>query len=718
MGNFENQLNIFWVLVSTALVMSMQIGFCMLESGLVRSKNSINVASKNIIDFCIAVILFWLIGYGLMFGESTHGLFGFSKFFQNSASGFEETSFIIFQTVFCATSATIVAGAVAERMSFKGYIWVSIFVSALIYPVSGHWVWGTGGWLYEKGFIDFAGSTVVHSVGGWVALAAVIVIGPRLGRFNSKQKLGTGHSLVTASFGVLILWFGWIGFNGGSTLAFNEAVPLIILNTFLAAAAGGISAISMAVFWEKVADLKELLNGVIAGLVSITACCHIVTPTHSIIIGLIGGILCFLFGKVLSHFKIDDVIGASSAHAIPGAWGTLAVGLLGNLQVAGSTLSRGDQITVQLVGIISIFAWSFGVGYIVLKTFNHFQPLRVDPETEKMGLNIAEHGASTELFELVREMNRHHDDATYSSEIQHDPFTEVGQISQEYNRVIKKVQSEICEREKIAQHLIFQKRETDEKSKKLLSSIEYAQTIQGAIFPDPIILSKLLPNHFVIHQAKDIVSGDFYWFHQTERYTFVAVIDCTGHGVPGAFMSMIGVSLLNQIVREEKIFDTGKILTELNIRVRKALKQDSSNQKNRDGMDACICRMDQHTLSFSGAKRPLYIYDPTQERDPLIILKGNRSPIGGKQKEAVRIFDSHYHEINPGLSIYLTSDGFVDQPNPSREPFDTSRFTRLLRSVAALDMIQQKEVMINNLDRFRGGIPYRDDITIFGLKIL
>jgi len=444
----QGSIHLVWVLVCAVLVMLMQAGFCCLETGLVRAKNSINVAIKNLVDFCISSIIFWAFGFAIMFGLSYHGVVGTSGFFFGQGASSSLYAFFLFQVVFCGTATTIISGAVAERMRFGGYIAVSIVVSGLIYPFIGHWVWAgadqgiAAGWLNSRGFIDFAGSTVVHSTGGWIALAAVLVIGPRQGRFTDKNKPIHGHNLSLATLGVLLLWFGWFGFNGGSTLAFCDEVPMILVNTNLSAAFGGLTALALSWTVTRSAKVEHVINGVIAGLVGITASCHIMTPVASALIGTGAGTICLGSMYLMDRLKIDDVVGAVPAHACAGVWGTLAVALFADPSTWGTGLSRWEQLGVQALGCGVCFAWSFGVGFIAIALINRWIPLRAKPEDEKIGLNIAEHGASTETYDLLMMMENQRQDSDFSRPVIVEPHTEVGQIAMQYNRVIEKVNEE------------------------------------------------------------------------------------------------------------------------------------------------------------------------------------------------------------------------------------------------------------------------------------
>ncbi len=440
----DSSLNIIWVIFCAILVSTMQAGFCCLESGLVRAKNSINVAIKNLVDFCIASLIFSLVGFALMFGDSHYGLVG-GVLPPASQWSAEDYTFFLFELTFCGTATTIVSGAVAERMSFLGYFVTSVIISAVIYPITGHWVWGglrfdtANGWLRTLEFHDFAGATVVHSVGAWMALAAILVIGPRLGRFTPKLKDIDGHNLPTAVLGVFLLWFGWFGFNGGSTFAFNEHVPQILVNTAQGGAAGGLAALLTTWFLDKRPQVPLIMNGVVGGLVSVTAGCDVITPAGAICAGAIGGILCTLSARILVWYRIDDPVGVVAAHLVCGVWGTSAVALF-----ADPTLWDGSQgfwrsLGIQVLGVTSIGLYSFFVGYGALKLVSLFVPLRVTAAEEKIGLNVSEHGASTATQELIEGMNEHVLRGDFTQPVVVEPETDVAPIANHYNRVLAKM---------------------------------------------------------------------------------------------------------------------------------------------------------------------------------------------------------------------------------------------------------------------------------------
>jgi Amt family ammonium transporter len=402
--DFTVSIDTIWILVTAVLVMFMQPGFAMVEAGFTRTKNTANILMKNLMDFSIGSIIFWMLGYTLMYGDDIGGFLGKISFFfgSNEINGVPDLASLMFQTVFAATAATIVSGAVAERTKFTSYIIFSVVITAVIYPISGHWVWG-GGWLSSMAtpFHDFAGSSVVHSVGAWVGLTGAIVIGPRLGKYTAdgKARAIPGQNLAFGALGVFILWFGWFGFNPGSQLAAAgpdnaKAISHIFITTNLAAAAGGVTA--MLVTWMKYKrpGLSLTLNGVLAGLVAITAGCDVVSPGGALIIGVLAGIL-LVFGvefidKVL---KIDDPVGAVSVHGLNGALGTLLVGVFSTsngLFYGGGAAQLGSQF----IGVLSIGAWAIGTGFILFFILKKTVGVRVSRRIEEEGLDIYEHGES------------------------------------------------------------------------------------------------------------------------------------------------------------------------------------------------------------------------------------------------------------------------------------------------------------------------------------
>ncbi len=392
----QRNMDFVWTMVAAFMVFLMQAGFAMVEAGFTRAKNAINIMMKNLMDFSIGSIAYCAVGFGLMFG-ATNGLFGTTGFFLSDFSVDNDPwlyAFWMVQVVFAATAATIVSGAVAERTRYVGYLCYSIVICAVIYPVFGSWAWGSlykgEGWLEAMGFIDFAGSTVVHSVGGWAALAGAIVLGPRLGKYGKDGKVRAipGHNLTLAALGVFILWFGWFGFNAGSTTAAITDIAMIAVNTNLSAAGGAVAAMFTSWFIFKKADLGMSLNGALAGLVGITAGCANVSPFSSVIIGLIAGVLVVFSVLFFDRVKIDDPVGAISVHGVCGVWGTLAAALF---NTGGFTTA---QLGVQLIGIGACFAWVFTASLILFYIIKKTVGLRVTPGGGREGLDYTEHGGN------------------------------------------------------------------------------------------------------------------------------------------------------------------------------------------------------------------------------------------------------------------------------------------------------------------------------------
>jgi ammonium transporter len=437
--------DIAWLLVTATLVLLMQAGFTALESGLVRSKNSVNVAIKNFASLLVAASLFWLFGFGLMYGSGESGLLGTTSFVFESDNAFL-IAFFLFQIGFIATATTLTSGAVAERMRFSGYLVLAVFVAAVAYPVFGHWAWGDAalapggsdadGWLRDLGFVDFAGSTVVHSVGGWVALAGIIILGPRIGRFGAGAIPIHGHDLPLTTVGVFILWVGWYGFNGGSTFALTDEVPAVILNTTLAATFGGLVGMTVSWLLDRRPDVVVIMNSSLAGLVAITASAHIMSPWKAAVIGAAAALVMRAVTWALERLWIDDAIGAVPVHLGAGVWGTLAVALLGDVDSFPKASGRLEQASIQLTGIGACFLWAFGGGFLVLWLIDRRFPLRVDPAGELAGLNIAEHGATTELADLLTDMDEQRRSGDFGRPVRVEPNTEAGQIAAEYNRVL------------------------------------------------------------------------------------------------------------------------------------------------------------------------------------------------------------------------------------------------------------------------------------------
>ena len=551
--NVKSLVDTLWVINCAILVFIMQAGFMCMESGLSRQKNSINVALKNAADFGVSVVIFWLFGFGLMFGKSFNGLFGTDLFFF-AINISEYQTYFVFQAMFVATAATIISGAVAERLKFIGYLVITVLATGIIYPIVGHWAWSSSylgeamnkGWLASIGFVDFAGSTIVHSVGGWIALSGILILGPRIGKFSIANKgKFTGSSFPLAVLGTLILWFGWFGFNGGSNGAMDDAVPLILINTFLAASFGLVTGLVISFLIHKKPDPIYIVLGPLAGLVAITAACNSVNSLLAIIIGIIGSIIAIIVAKILDRFEIDDVVGAVPVHLAAGIWGTLAVGFFSDLEIIGTGLTRFEQIKVQIIGIASIGAFSFIVSFILLKILNSFYPLRVSPLHEQVGLNIAEHGAASIEHDLISILDKQSTSGDLKVRGPQDPFTAGGVIGLYYNKLMSKLETSETEKNKWR--------------KRISSEIDLAVKVQENFIP-----KRNLENYPVqgINIPAREVSGDFFGFHPHNESVYFIIADVAGKGIH-AGMVMAKASTLFKVLAQDRV-DPDEMMLHMN----------------------------------------------------------------------------------------------------------------------------------------------------------
>jgi len=554
--NVKSYVDTLWVIDCAILVFIMQAGFMCMETGLSRHKNSINVALKNAADFGVSVVIFWIFGFGLMFGSSYNGFFGTDLFFFQTSNA-EYMTYFVFQAMFVATAATIISGAVAERMKFNGYLIVTILATGIIYPIVGHWAWSssylsnvgntnellnvaeqvtTSGWLTNLGFIDFAGSTIVHSVGGWIAFSAVIIIGPRIGKYSEANKgKFTGSSFPLAVLGTLILWFGWFGFNGGSNGAMDDSVPLILINTFLAAAFGLLTSLGTSFIIYKKPDPFYVVLGPLAGLVSITAGCNSMTTVVAIIVGIIGALVAILITEILNKFEIDDVVGAIPVHLGAGIWGTLAVGFFSDLNILGTELTRFEQIKAQFIGVVTIGAFSFLGSFTILKILNYFYPLRVTPLQEELGLNIAEHNAVSVEHDLISILEKQSESGDLAIRGPQDPFTAGGVIGLYYNKLMNKL--EISEKEK------------QKWRNRISKEVNLAVKVQENFLPKRDLQN--YPVHGINIAARE-VSGDFFSFYPHNDSIYFIIADVAGKGVH-AGMVMAKASTLFEVMSRDEV---------------------------------------------------------------------------------------------------------------------------------------------------------------------
>ena len=700
--------DISWVLFCAAMVFLMQLGFLCLETGLTRNKNNINVATKNISDFAAAVVLYWLVGFGIMFGASRAGLFGQSDFVVDFGQvGAWRVTFFVYQTAFCGAAVTILSGAVAERMVFQSYLCIAVLVSALIYPVSGHWAWngfGIGeanGWLAERGFIDFAGSTVVHSVGGWVALATCIIIGPRMGKYDDdgSPRMVPASNLPMATLGVLILWIGWIGFNGGSVLSLDDSVPGIIANTMLAGSAGLLAAVAIGRVFNRKYHIEHAMNGSLAGLVAITASCFAVSAIAAAVIGAVGAVVMLSTSAILERLKIDDAVGAIPVHLGAGIWGTLAVGFFGDLEKLGTDLDRSAQIVAQATGIVSIGVWAFGVAYIVLRIIGVWMRLRVSADDEHIGLNVSEHGARTDLIDLFEIMDAQSNSSDLSLRAPVEPFTETGRIASRYNELMESLQSTVADLTA-----------TTAAKERMQSELRIGHDIQMSMLP---LMFPMFPEReefsiFAAVQPSREVGGDFYdIFFIDDNQLCVTIADVSGKGVPAALFMAVSKSVLKSLAN--KSFSTASIVNQAN-------REIARENTNYMFVTSFLAILDIKTGVFvytNAGHNPPFIIRSDQSIEKLEERHG--IPIGIQEDN---LYKESRLELNSGDTLFLYTDGVTEAMNPQKELFGEERLASLCSKSAHRSAEELIHTVVGEVRTFEEGAEQSDDVSVLALQYL
>ena len=646
--NVKSYVDTLWVFSCAILVFIMQAGFMCMESGLSRHKNSINVALKNLADFSISIVIFWLFGFGLMFGKSFNGFFGTDLFFFETDISAYQTYFV-FQAMFVATASTIISGAVAERLKFVGYLLITTFSTGIIYPIVGHWAWSSGflgeamnkGWLVAQGFVDFAGSSIVHSVGGWIALAGIITLGPRVGRFSKENKgRFTGSSFPLAVLGTLILWFGWFGFNGGSNGALDDSVALILINTFLAASFGLLTGLLISLIFHKKPDPMYLVLGPLAGLVSITASCNSVNSFLAIMIGIIGSIIAIIASELLEKYEIDDVVGAVPVHLAAGIWGTLAVGLFSDLEILGTGLTRLGQIKVQSIGIVTIGAFSFTASMIFFKLVNLVYPLRVSPLHEQLGLNIAEHGAVSVEHDLINILSKQSETGDLKIRGPQNPFTTAGVIGLYYNKLMNKLETSEEEKNKWR--------------KRILHEINLAVKVQKNFLP-----KRNLENYPVqgINFAAREISGDFFSFHPHNDSIHFIIADVAGKGVH-AGMVMAKTSTLFELLSQDKID-----LDEMMLHINNDLFITKTGGMFVTSILGIYDLNTDEVLWVNGGHQPAVIRDSKGNFEEIF---SDAPPLGVIKQKNKSIYKINKKKLN-GSRFYVFTDGLSESLNEKNE---------------------------------------------------
>ena len=698
-----------WVIDCAILVFIMQAGFMCMETGLSRHKNSINVALKNAADFGLAVVIFWLFGFGLMFGKSFNGYFGTDLFFFKTDQA-EYMTYFVFQAMFVATAATIVSGAVAERMKFNGYLIITIIATGIIYPIVGHWAWSssylnnidatrqllavtgqvkTTGWLTDIGFVDFAGSTIVHSVGGWIALSAVLILGPRIGKYSDANKgKFTGSSFPLAVLGTLILWFGWFGFNGGSNGAMDEAVPLILINTFLAASFGLLTGLGISFALFKKPDPYYVILGPLAGLVAITAGCNSMTSVTSIFVGIIGAVIAIFVNEFLNKFEIDDVVGAVPVHLAAGVWGTIAVGLFSDLEILGTGLTRLEQIKVQFIGIVSIGVFSFFGSYILLKILNYFYPLRVSPLHEELGLNIAEHNATSVEHDLITILEKQSESGDLTIRGPQDPFTAGGVIGLYYNRLMSKLETSEAEKK------VWRDRISNE--------VKLAVKVQENFLPKRNLEN--YPVHGINIAARE-VSGDFFSFYPHNDSVYFIIADVAGKGIH-AGMVMAKASTLFEIMSRDQV-DPDEMMFHMN--------NDLFLTKTGGMFVTSILgeyNMRTDELRWvNGGHQPALIRSSSGNYEQ---FESNSPPMGVILQKDKSVYKTHKVKLENNR-FYAFTDGLSESLNSSGEEIGIDGSLKIIEQNFNTDSSKQLSDISNTVINTAGDNKLSDDLTLISI---
>ncbi len=695
-GDVKSFIDTLWVIDCAILVFIMQAGFMCVESGLSRHKNSINVALKNAADFGVSVVVFWLFGFGLMFGKSFNGLFGTDLFFFATDIA-EFQTYFVFQAMFVATAATIISGAVAERLKFVGYLIMTIFATGIIYPIVGHWAWSSSylgeamnkGWLAALGFVDFAGSTIVHSVGGWIALSGVLILGPRIGKYSEANKgKFTGSSFPLAVLGTLILWFGWFGFNGGSNGAMDEAVPLILINTFLAAAFGLLTSLIISFILFKKPDPFYVVLGPLAGLVSITAACNSVNSLLAIFIGIIGTIIAIIVHEFLNKKEIDDVVGAVPVHLAAGVWGTLAVGIFSNLEILGTGLTRMEQIKAQLIGIGAIGFFSFVSSFVFFKIVNYFYPLRVSPIHEELGLNIAEHGAVSVEHDLIAILDKQSKSGDLKIRGPQDPFTAGGVIGLYYNKLMSKLESSETEKNKWRD--------------RISKEVNLAVKVQENFLP------KRNLNNFPVSginiPARE-VSGDFYSFYPHNESIYFIIADVAGKGIH-AGMVMAKASTLFEIMSKDKV-DPDEMMFHMN--------NDLYQTKTAGMFVTCILGeydlVSEEIRWVNAGHQPALIRTQDGKYSEYI---SSSTPLGVIKHKDKSVYKLEKTKLSSSR-FYVFTDGLSESLDKNGDEIGVEGSIKIIENNFNTDLKKQLKDVTSEVVKVAGEKNLSDDLTLVGL---
>ena len=619
-------------------------------------------------------------------------------------------TYFVFQAMFVATAATIISGAVAERMKFNGYLIMTVLATGIIYPIVGHWAWSssylskydtvdqllvvtgsvrTTGWLSDLGFVDFAGSTIVHSVGGWIALAAVIILGPRIGKYSDANKgKFTGSSFPLAVLGTLILWFGWFGFNGGSNGAMDEVVPLILINTFLAAAFGLLTGLGISYFKHKKPDPFYIILGPLAGLVAITAGCNSMTSVTSIFVGIIGAIIAIFVNELLNKFEIDDVVGAVPVHLAAGIWGTLAVGFFSDLSILDTGLDRFSQIKIQVIGILAIGSFTFISSYVILNIFNKFYPLRVSTVQEELGLNIAEHNAVSIEHDLISILNKQSESGDLKVRGPQDPFTAGGVIGLYYNKLMSKLETTEEEKNKWRE--------------RISKEVKLAVKVQENFLPKRNL--KNYPVHGINISARE-VSGDFFSFYPHNDSIYFIIADVAGKGIH-AGMVMAKASTLFEVLSQSKV-DPDEMVLHMN--------NDLNNTKTA-GMFVTSIVGEYNLITdeirwVNAGHQPAIVRNDNGKYEQ---FESSAPPLGVIKQKDKNIYNINKMKLN-GSRFYAFTDGLSESLNDKGQEIGIDGSIDIIETNYNKDTTQQLNDITKMVVNTSKNQKLTDDLTVISI---
>ncbi len=625
-----SNIDTLWVIDCAILVFIMQAGFMCMETGLSRHKNSINVALKNAADFGVSVVIFWIFGFGLMFGTSYNGFFGTDLFFFKTDKA-EYMTYFVFQAMFVATAATIISGAVAERMKFNGYL-------------------------------------IMYS--------------------DANKGKFTGSSFPLAVLGTLILWFGWFGFNGGSNGAMDEAVPLILINTFLAAAFGLLTGLGISYLRFKKPDPFYIILGPLAGLVAITAGCNSMTSVTSIFVGVVGAIIAIIVNEVLNKFEIDDVVGAVPVHLAAGVWGTLAVGLFSDLSILDTGLDRFSQIKIQLIGIIAIGAFTFISSFTILSFFNKFYPLRVSPVQEELGLNIAEHNAVSIEHDLISILDKQSESGDLKIRGPQDPFTAGGVIGLYYNKLMSKLETSEEEKNKWRE--------------RISKEVKLAVKVQENFLPKRNL--KNYPVHGINIAARE-VSGDFFSFYPHNDSIYFIIADVAGKGIH-AGMVMAKASTLFEVLAQSKV-DPDEMVFHMN--------NDLNNTKTA-GMFVTSIVGEYNLITdeirwVNAGHQPAILRNGQGKYDQ---FESSAPPLGVIKQKDKSVYNIHKTKLN-GSRFYAFTDGLSESLNDKGEEIGIDGSIGIIEQNYNKDTIKQLDSITQSVIGTSQNQKLSDDLTLISI---